>query len=92
LDHQKRTTCQAVKTSTRYVAHPAIEDKSNASQLEKAQHAKEATEMEVKKATEEALHVAWIQLEIQMRTFSSAFWFFSFHLKQLILCRPPLVI
>jgi hypothetical protein len=42
-------------------------------QLEKAQRAKEATEMEAKKATEEALHVAQIQLEIQTRTFSSAF-------------------
>jgi len=73
LDHQKRTTCQAVKTSTHYVAHPAIEDKWNASQLEKAQRVKEATEMEAKKATEEALRAAQIQLEIQMRTFSSAF-------------------
>jgi hypothetical protein len=42
-------------------------------QLEKAQHAKEATEMEAKKATEEALRAAWIQLEIQTRTFFSVF-------------------
>jgi hypothetical protein len=47
--------------------------KWNASQLEKAQHVKEATEMEAKKATEEVLHAAQIQLEIQIRTFSSAF-------------------
>jgi hypothetical protein len=92
LDRQKHTTHWAVKTSIHYVAHPAIEDKWNTLQLEKAQHAKEATEMEAKKATEEGLCVAWIQLEIQTRTFSSAFWFFSFHLKQLILCRPSLII
>jgi len=73
LDHQKRTTRRVVKTSACYVAHPAIEDEWNASQLEKAQRAKEATEMEAKKATEEALHVARIQLEIQMRTFFSVF-------------------
>jgi len=64
LDCQKRTTHRAVKTSTCYVAHPTIEDEWNTSQLEKAQRAKEATEMEAKKATEEALHVARIQLEI----------------------------
>jgi hypothetical protein len=73
LDCQKRTTHWLVKTSTRYVAHPAIEDKWNASQLAKAQRAKETTEMEAQKATEEALHEACIQLEIQMRTFSSKF-------------------
>ena len=73
LDCQKRIICQAVKTSARYVAHPTIEDEWNASQLEKAQCAKEATEMEAKKATEEALCVAQIQLEFQTRTFSSAF-------------------
>jgi len=62
-----------VKTSAYYVAHPTIEDEWNTSQLKKAQRAKEATEMEAKKATEEALHAAQIQLEIQMRTFSSVF-------------------
>src|SRR5216683_3510923 len=71
LNCQKHTTHQVVKTSARYVAHPTIEDKWNALQLEKAQRAKEATEMEAKKAIEEALRVARIQLEIQMRTFSS---------------------
>jgi hypothetical protein len=73
LDHQKCTTHQPVKTSTRYVAHPAIEDKWNASQLAKAQCAKETAEMEAQKATEEALCEAHIQLEIQTRTFSSEF-------------------
>ena len=73
LDRQKCTTHRAVKTSAHYVAHPAIEDEWNASQLEKVQRAKEATEMEAKKATEEALRAAQIQLEIQTRTFSSAF-------------------
>jgi hypothetical protein len=73
LDCQKRTTCQVVKTSAHYVAHPAIEEEWNASQLEKAQRAKEATETEAQKATEEALHEAHIQLEIQTRTFSSEF-------------------
>jgi hypothetical protein len=61
-----------VKTSTHYVAHPAIEAEWNTSQQEKVQCAKEATEMEAQKATDEALHKAHIQVEIQMRTFSSA--------------------
>ena len=60
LDHQKHATCWLVKTSAHYVAHPAIEDKWNASQLEKVQHAKETTEMEAQKATKEALHEAHI--------------------------------
>ena len=72
LDRQKCKTRRPVKTSARYVAHPAIEDEWNAAQQEKAQHAKEAAEMEAQKATEEALHEACIQMEIQMRTFSSA--------------------
>ena len=73
LDHQKCTTCQPVKTSAHYVAHPAIEAEWNASQLDKAWCAKEAAEMEAQKATEEALCEAHIQLEIQTRTFSSEF-------------------
>ena len=73
LDCQKRVTHQAVKTSAHYVAHPAIEDEWNTSQLEKAQRVKEAAEMEAQKATEEALREARIQLEIQTRTFSSKF-------------------
>jgi hypothetical protein len=62
-----------VKTSAHYVAHPAIKAEWNASQLNKAWHAKEAAEMEAQKATEEALHKAHIQLEIQTRMFSSEF-------------------
>ena len=73
LDRQKRVTRRPVKTSARYVAHPAIEDEWNASQLAKAQRAKETAEMEAQKATEEALREARIQLEIQTRTFSSEF-------------------
>jgi len=73
LDHQKCTTHQAVKTSARYVAHPAIEAEWNASQLNKAWRAKEAAEMKAQKATEEALCKARIQLEIQTRVFSSEF-------------------
>jgi hypothetical protein len=72
LDRQKRTTRRAVKSSARYVAHPAIEDEWNASQLEKARRAKVAAETEAQKATEEALREARIQLEIQTRIFSSA--------------------
>jgi hypothetical protein len=72
LDRQKRKTRRPVKTSARYVAHPAIEDKWNATQQEKAQRAKEAAETEAQKATEEALREARIQMEIQTRTFSSA--------------------
>ena len=72
LDRQKRKTCRPVKTGAHYVAHPAIEDEWNAAQKEKVQHAKETAEMEAQKATEEALHEARIQMEIQMRTFSSA--------------------
>jgi multidrug efflux pump subunit AcrA (membrane-fusion protein) len=79
LDHQKRTTRQAVKTSERYVAHPAIEDQWNASQQDKAQHAKEATEVEAQKATVEALHEACIQEEIRTRSFSSKSDLHSFH-------------
>jgi len=45
LDHQKHVTCQPVKTSTCYIAHPAIEDKWNVFQLTKAQCAKETTDM-----------------------------------------------
>ena len=60
LDRQKRTTRRAVKTSAHYVAHSAIEEEWNASQLEKALHAKEATEMEAQKAIEEALCEAHI--------------------------------
>ena len=71
LDCQKCKTHRPVKTSARYVAHPAIEDEWNAAQQEKAQHAKEAAEMEAQKATEEALHKVPIQMEIQTRTFSS---------------------
>jgi len=73
LDRQKRTTRRAVKTSAHYVAHPAIKAEWNASQLDKAWHAKEAAEMEAQKATEEVLREARIQLEIQIRTFSSEF-------------------
>jgi hypothetical protein len=91
LDRQKRATCRPVKTSTRYIAHPAIEDKWNASQLAKAQRAKETAEMEAQKATEEALREARIQMEIQTRTFSSACFSF-FHFNQLIFCRLSLVI
>jgi hypothetical protein len=36
LDRQKQKTCQPVKTSAHYVAHPAIEDELNAFQQEKA--------------------------------------------------------
>jgi len=53
-------THRAVKTSAYYIAHPAIEEEWNASQLKKALHAKEATEMEAQKAIEEALHEAHI--------------------------------
>jgi hypothetical protein len=60
LDHQKHITCRPVKTSTRYIAHSAIEDKWNAFQLIKAQCAKETTEMKAQKATEEALYEAHI--------------------------------
>jgi hypothetical protein len=77
LDHQKRTTRQAVKTSACYVAHPAIEDEWNASQLEKAQHAKEATEMEAKKATEEALRTARMLRSESTPTFSSSSYTYS---------------
>ena len=73
LDCQKRVTHRTVKTSTHYIAHPAIEDKWNASQQDKAQHAKEATEVEAQRATDKALHEACIQEEIRMRTFSSKF-------------------
>jgi hypothetical protein len=73
LDCQKCVTCCTVKTSTRYIAHPAIEDKWNASQQDKAQHAKEAAEVEAQRATDEALREACIQEEIRMRTFSSKF-------------------
>jgi hypothetical protein len=73
LDHQKHVTRRPVKTSMHYVAHPAIEDEWNASQLAKAQHAKETAKMEAQKATEEALREACIQLEIQTRMFSSEF-------------------
>jgi len=73
LDHQKHMTHQAVKTSARYVAHPVIEKEWNASQLKKVRCAKEAAETEAQKATEEALHEAHIQLEIQTRMFSSEF-------------------
>ena len=55
LDRQKRKTCRVVKTSTHYVAHPAIEDEWNTSQQEKAQRAKEAAETEAQKATDEAV-------------------------------------
>ena len=72
LDCQKCKTCQPVETSACYVTHPAIEDEWNTAQQEKAQHAKEAAEMEAQKATEEALRKVHIQMEIQMRTFSSA--------------------
>jgi len=61
-----------VKTSTHYVAHPVIEDEWNTSQQEKAWCAKEAAETEAQKATDEALHEARIQVEMRMRTFSSA--------------------
>ncbi len=71
LDHQKRKTRRAVKTSACYVAHPAIEDEWNASQQEKAWCAKETTEMEAQKATDEALCEVHIQMEIQTRMFSS---------------------
>ena len=91
LDHQKRKTCRPVKTGTCYVAHPAIEDEWNAAQKEKVQHAKETAETEAQKATEEALCEVHIQMEIQIRTFSSACFSF-FHFNQLIFCRLSLVI
>jgi hypothetical protein len=72
LDRQKRKTHRPVKTSARYVAHPAIEEEWNATQQVKAQRAKEVAETEAQKATDEALCEARIQMEIQMRTFSSA--------------------
>ena len=68
LDCQKWKTCQPVKTSARYVAHPAIEDEWNTSQQEKAQHAKEAAKMEAQKATDDALREARIQVEIGIVT------------------------
>src|SRR6266851_6501292 len=71
LDHQKRKTHRAVKTSTRYVAHTALKDEWNASQQEKAWCAKETAETEAQKATDEALHEACIQMKIQTRMFSS---------------------
>ena len=71
LDCQKRKTCRLVKTSACYVVHPAIEDEWNASQQEKARRAKEATETEAQKATDDALREARIQVEIRTRTFSS---------------------
>jgi hypothetical protein len=71
LNCQKRKTHRAVKTSACYVAHPAIEDEWNASQQEKAWHAKEATETEAQKAMDEALREACIQVEMRTRTFSS---------------------
>jgi hypothetical protein len=55
LDRQKRTTRRPVKTSACYVAHPAIEDEWNASQQDKAQHAKETAEVEAQRAIDEAL-------------------------------------
>ena len=72
LDRQKHKTHRAVKTSTCYVAHPAIEDEWNASQQEKARCVKEAAEMEAQKATDEALCEACIQVEMRTRMFSSA--------------------
>jgi hypothetical protein len=91
LDRQKRKTHRPVKTGARYVAHLAIEDEWNTAQKEKAQHAKETAEMEAQKATEEALREAHIQMEIQMRMFSSACFSF-FHFNQLIFCRLSLII
>lgn len=71
LDRQKRKTRRPVKTSARYVAHPAIEEEWNASQQEKARRAEETAVMEAQKATEEALREARIQLETQTKIFSS---------------------
>ena len=79
LDCQKRTTHRPVKTSTRYVAHPAIEDEWNASQQDKAQRAKETTEVEAQRAIDKALRETHIQEEIRMRSFSSASNLHSFH-------------
>jgi len=55
LNHQKCTTHRPVKTSARYVAHPAIEDEWNASQQDKARCAKETAEVEAQRAIDEAL-------------------------------------
>jgi hypothetical protein len=62
-----------------YVAHPAIEDEWNASQQDKAQCAKETTEVEAQRAIDEALRETRIQEEIRMRSFSSMSNLHSFH-------------
>jgi len=79
LDCQKCTTCRPVKTSTCYVAHPAIEDEWNASQQDKARRAKETAEVEAQRAIDEALRETRIQEEIRTRSFSSASNLHSFH-------------
>ena len=79
LDHQKHTTHRPVKTSARYVAHPAIEDKWNASQQDKAQCAKETAKVEAQRAIDEALRETRIQEEIRTRSFSSVSNLHSFH-------------
>jgi hypothetical protein len=79
LDHQKHTTHQPVKTSACYVAHPTIKDEWNASQQDKAQRAKETTEVEAQRAIDEALRETRIQEEIRMRLFSSVSNLHSFH-------------
>jgi hypothetical protein len=79
LDRQKHTTRRPVKSSARYIAHPAIEDEWNASQQDKARRAKKTAEVEAQRAIDEALREARIQEEIRTRSFSSASNLHSFH-------------
>ena len=72
LEQQKRKTRQGVKTSARYVTHPAIRAQWAAEQEEKAWKAKELAEKEAQKVANDAARNTQIQEDIQTRVFSGA--------------------
>ena len=72
LEQQKRKTRQGVKTSARYVTHPAIRAQWAAEQEEKARKAKELAEKEAQKVANDAARNTQIQEDIQTRVFSGA--------------------
>jgi len=72
LENQKRKTRRPVKTSARYITHPALRTQWEVEKQENAHAQRERTEKEAQMATEDAARRARIHSEITKRTFSGA--------------------
>jgi hypothetical protein len=72
LENLKRKSHCSVKTSARYVTHPALREQWAITQEEKARKEREAAQKEAQKTVDEATRKLQIQEAIQTRIFTGA--------------------